>query len=153
MSGAALRWSLATLRPRLASGTGPRRSGLRPDRQPRRARLRLWPPLPARAITSESDIAPLVDRWWQAPPGSWAHAARHVVTGSGCAPELLAVGLANDNKKLLHQRAVPVPASVLADPRTADAAHSVVRFRRLAARAGPPARKISCPRPGRWRSR
>jgi len=99
--------------------------------------------LSAEAVTSESDLAPLLERWWAAPEGSWAHAARQVIEATGRAPDLVTVGLATNKKKILHQRRISIPAALLADPRSAAAATAVTAFRRRAARAAPSRRRVA----------
>ncbi|MEU0108314.1 type I-E CRISPR-associated protein Cse1/CasA [Streptomyces sp. NPDC006251] len=93
--------------------------------------------LSAEGLASEDDVAPLLELWSTAPPGSWAHAARTAIAATGRAPDVVAIGLATDNRKVLHQRRIHIPGSALAHPGGADAAAAVMSFRRRAARAAP----------------
>lgn len=93
--------------------------------------------LSAEELSSDDDVAPLLELWGKAPAGSWAHAARLAIAATGQAPDVVAIGLATQNRKILHRRRIHVPASVLSDPRSPDAAARVMSFRRRAARAAP----------------
>ncbi|MEW2498166.1 type I-E CRISPR-associated protein Cse1/CasA [Streptomyces nodosus] len=99
--------------------------------------------LSATTVTGESDIAPVLERWWQAPEGSWAHAARQVITATGRAPDLVTVGLATKKKKILHQRRIHIPATGLTDPRSGSAVAAVMNFRRRVAQAIPTRRPVT----------
>ncbi|MCX4481731.1 type I-E CRISPR-associated protein Cse1/CasA [Streptomyces cellulosae] len=93
--------------------------------------------LSAEGIGSDDDVAPLLELWGKAPPGSWAHAARTAIAATGQAPDVVAVALATDNRKILHQRRIHIPRSALADPRSPAAAAAVMSFRWRAGRAAP----------------
>jgi hypothetical protein len=89
-------------------------------------------------LTSDQDQAPLVERWWRAPEGSWAHAVRQAAARTGRTPDVVAVGLAvRDHSVIAHQRRITVPAAVLADTRSAAAANTVMHFRRRARTVAP----------------
>ncbi|MFF7644084.1 type I-E CRISPR-associated protein Cse1/CasA [Streptomyces canus] len=88
--------------------------------------------LSAEGITSDDDLAPLLALWGKAPHGSWAHAARTAITTTGQAPDVMAIGLATSNRKILHQRRIHIPASALADPRSTEAAAALMSFRQRA---------------------
>ncbi len=93
--------------------------------------------LSAEGLGSDDDVAPLLALWSTAPAGSWAHAARTAITATGQAPDVVAIGLATNNRKILHQRRIRIPGAALADLRSPDAALAVMSFRRRAARVAP----------------
>lgn len=93
--------------------------------------------LSAEGIALDDDVAPLLALWSTAPAGSWAHAARTAITATGQAPDVVAIGLATNNRKILHQRRIHIPGAALADLRSPDAALDVMSFRRRAARVAP----------------
>ncbi|WP_405814687.1 type I-E CRISPR-associated protein Cse1/CasA [Streptomyces sp. NBC_01390] len=89
-------------------------------------------------LTSDQDQAPLLERWWGAPEGSWAHAVRQAAARAGRTPDVVAVGLAvRDHSVIVHQRRITLPADLLADTRSAAAAHTVMHFRRQARTVAP----------------
>ncbi|MFM9462753.1 type I-E CRISPR-associated protein Cse1/CasA [Streptomyces scabiei] len=89
-------------------------------------------------LTSDQDQAPLLERWWRAPEGSWAHAVRQAAARTGRTPDVVAVGLAvRDHSVIVHQRRITLPAMLLADARSAAAAHTVMHFRRQARTVAP----------------
>ncbi|MFJ6437795.1 type I-E CRISPR-associated protein Cse1/CasA [Streptomyces sp. NPDC091416] len=94
--------------------------------------------LPARAVTGEEDIAPLLQSWWTAPEGSWAHTARRTAEALGCQPpDVRVTGLTVNHKKIDNVRHVFLPGSLLADFRGKGAAAHVMNTRAQAAGAGP----------------
>ncbi|WDN55955.1 type I-E CRISPR-associated protein Cse1/CasA [Streptomyces clavuligerus] len=93
--------------------------------------------LSARALTGEEDTAPLLERWWRAPEGSWARAARAAVAELGRAPDVVAVGLGiRDYTVITGQRRVTLPGRLLSDPRAGEAAAAVVALRARARQSG-----------------
>ena len=89
-------------------------------------------------LTSDQDLAPLLERWWDAPEGSWARAVRQASAKLGRTPDVVAVGLAvRDHSVIAHQRRITLPASLLADTRSAAAANTVMHFRRRARTVAP----------------
>lgn len=79
--------------------------------------------LPCAALITPEDLVPVVDRWWQAGEGSLPARIRAVMRQTGCAaPTMRVVGIATDQKKVLHLRDVQVPGELLTNERAADAA-------------------------------
>ncbi|MDJ0386014.1 type I-E CRISPR-associated protein Cse1/CasA [Streptomyces sp. G-G2] len=79
--------------------------------------------LPCSALATPEDLVPIVDRWWQAAEGSLPAQIRDVIRQTGCsAPLMRVVGIATDQKKVLHLRDTRVPADLLTDERAAGAA-------------------------------
>ncbi|WP_433892717.1 type I-E CRISPR-associated protein Cas7/Cse4/CasC [Streptomyces sp. CA-111067] len=95
-------------------------------------------PLWASAVTSDTDLAPLAESWWAAGPGSWAATARRAAEHLGYLPDLTAAGLAAPaNAGYAYARQVFIPGQLLADPALAEAADTVMVFRRRAHGAAP----------------
>ncbi|MGW7521790.1 type I-E CRISPR-associated protein Cse1/CasA, partial [Streptomyces sp. NPDC054796] len=96
-------------------------------------------PVPAQAVRGEDDlIAPLM-HWWKAPEESWAATVRRAAAQTGRAPDVTVVGLGvESHTKICFQRELTLPASLLTDERTAQAARSVFRFRVRAKEAASP---------------
>ncbi|MFF9011072.1 type I-E CRISPR-associated protein Cse1/CasA [Streptomyces goshikiensis] len=87
--------------------------------------------LPCSALATPEDLVPVVDRWWQAGEGSLPARIRAVMRQTGCpAPLMRVVGIATDQKKVLHLRDIRVPADLLTDEQAAGAAEllSSLRF-------------------------
>lgn len=82
------------------------------------------------AITGNTDIAPLIAHWWQAPEGSWPHAVRAATAVCGLAPDVTAAGLhLQAQSKIAFRTAIHLPGHLLADPRSGTVASGVLRFR------------------------
>ncbi|MET8299017.1 type I-E CRISPR-associated protein Cse1/CasA [Streptomyces sp. NPDC005180] len=86
--------------------------------------------LPCAALLTPEDLVPVVDRWWQAGEGSLPARIRAVMRQTGCAVAAMrVVGIATDQKKVLHLRDVRVPGELLTDERAADAAELLASLR------------------------
>ncbi|MEE1823758.1 type I-E CRISPR-associated protein Cse1/CasA [Streptomyces sp. BE20] len=91
-------------------------------------------PLSPEAVQSGEDYAPLVERWWRAREGSWAHAAAAAAAAVGRAPDVTVAGLTvESHSKIVNQCDVTLPFALLSDARTHTAAARVLDCRRSAA--------------------
>lgn len=89
--------------------------------------------LPGAAVLAEGDYAQLLERWHSAPEGSLPYAMR--TAGMAVTPPVMAVSLANKQKKILHVRSTAIPAALLTRDEAGTAAQLLVRFRFDARRA------------------
>ncbi|MEO3976842.1 type I-E CRISPR-associated protein Cse1/CasA [Streptomyces sp. CAU 1734] len=94
-------------------------------------------PLNAQAVTGDDDVAPLLDAWWGAPAGNWAHTVRETARETGCAPRVVVTALAVDKKKTEFQRQIRLPSDALTDGRVRPAARAVMGWRQALWERGP----------------